>query len=54
MAEFCLECYNKLMDKNYKESQVIIDDELDLCEGCGEMKQTIITIKSAFGGWFRW
>ena len=45
MAEFCLECLNKVMQTDYKESQVTIDDELDLCEGCGKMKLTVVTIK---------
>lgn len=36
MAEFCLRCYSRLNDTNYRENDVTLDDELDLCEGCGE------------------
>ena len=46
MAEFCLECYNKYcLPGGYKprtKKQVVLGRELDLCEGCGEMKRTVI------------
>ena len=46
MAEFCLDCYNKYcLPEGYKprtKKQVVLDRELDLCEGCGEMKRTVI------------
>ena len=41
MAEFCLDCWNKLNDTNYPKSAVVLSPELELCEGCGEMKHTI-------------
>ena len=40
MAEFCLDCYNKLNHTNYKRWQVILAD--DLCEGCGQYTKTIV------------
>ena len=40
MAEFCLDCYNKLHNTKYKKWQVI--QMYDLCEGCGEYKKTIV------------
>ena len=44
MAEFCLECFNKLENANYTERDFILTDEddLDLCEGCGEWKRVVI------------
>ena len=39
MAEFCLDCYNRLYEKNYREDQVEL--ELGLCEGCGEWKTVV-------------
>jgi len=42
MAEFCLDCWNKINHTRLTEEDVILDEELDLCEECGEMKPTII------------
>ena len=42
MAEFCLECKNKLDGTNYSEKKYILSDYLDLCEGCGCYKRVII------------
>ena len=45
MAEFCLECYNKIMGTNDPTNKYVISKDLDLCEGCGEYKHVIIRIK---------
>ena len=42
MAEFCLDCWNKLNGSNDSERKYILSKELDLCEGCGEFKPIII------------
>jgi len=43
MAEFCLDCWNKLNHTHLTQEDVILsDDEWDLCEGCAQMKPTII------------
>ena len=42
MAEFCLECQNKLDGTNYSEKKYILSDYLDLCEGCGCYKRVVI------------
>ena len=42
MAEFCLECWNKLNEVNDTPRRYVISREYDLCEGCGEYKQVII------------
>ena len=58
MAEFCLDCYNEIcLPEGYpkrSKSQVVLDRKLDLCEGCGEMKRTVIREKrSLFEDLFR-
>jgi len=45
VAEFCLECWNKLNDDNLTKKDVVISKGLDLCEGCGKFKQVIICYK---------
>lgn len=42
MAEFCLDCWNKLNETNDPPSKYIISDYLDLCEGCGRVTNVII------------
>lgn len=60
MAEFCLECFNKMNDTDFKKHQVWL--EVDLCEGCGEMKPCVyelgpkpllLSIFDFFAGIFR-
>ena len=43
MAEFCLECFNKYSKEKLAENDVIMD--IDLCEGCGEIKPCVIRRK---------
>ncbi len=42
LAEFCLDCWNAIHGTNDPAEKYIISEELDLCEGCGQMKQVII------------
>ena len=42
MAEFCLECWNKINNNNHKENKYIMSVDLELCEECGEFKRVII------------
>ena len=42
MANFCLDCWNKMNGTNDSKRKYIFSKELDLCEGCGEWKQAII------------
>ena len=45
MAEFCLDCWNKLNGTNYTESDVVLDDEpVERCEECGEFRRCVISI----------
>lgn len=48
MAEFCLECWNKLMDTNDPQKKYILSRELDLCEECGEWKPVILRIRRRY------
>lgn len=47
MAEFCVDCWNKINEKNDSQSRYILSEEPDLCEGCGEIKTVIIAEKKA-------
>lgn len=42
MAEFCLDCFNKLHGTHYTESDVTLME--DLCEHCGEVKPCILSL----------
>ena len=42
MAEFCLECFNKINETTDDESKYIMSDYLDLCEECGEWKRVVV------------
>ena len=54
MAEFCLECWNRINETNDDESKFFISKDLDLCEGCGEWKHVVeIDRKSYYRRRFR-
>ena len=42
MAEFCLDCWNKLNGTEDTEKEYVLSGELDLCEECGEWKRVIV------------
>lgn len=42
MAEFCLECFNKINHRNYTGKEVWL--EYDLCEECGEIKPCVMEL----------
>ena len=48
MAEYCLECLNKYSAHKYRRIEVVLSRELDLCEGCGAWKRTVIRIRYCF------
>ena len=43
MAEFCLECFNKMTNENLTSDDVLLDESL--CEGCGKWKTCVVVIK---------
>ena len=42
MAEFCVDCYNRLHGTQLTEE---VDTEIDLCEGCGQWKPVILSFR---------
>lgn len=42
MAEFCLECWNRINGSNDSKRKYILSKDLDFCEGCGEYKSVIV------------
>ena len=42
MAEFCLDCFNKMNGTNHSERKYILSKDLDLCEGCASLKHVIV------------
>ena len=46
MAEFCLDCWGKINGEEVTESQYVLSEELEICEGCGEWKRVIISERS--------
>lgn len=42
MAEFCLDCWNKLNEINDSKHRYLLSWEKDRCEGCGEYKRVVI------------
>ncbi len=51
MAEFCLDCWNKINESDDSEKKYIISKDLDLCEECGEWKPVIIMERRAYYMW---
>lgn len=41
MAEFCLKCLQSF-EPNANENNTILSDYLELCEGCGTLKQVVL------------
>ncbi len=48
MAEFCLDCLNRISKTRYDERKYIISDDLDLCEGCGKWKHVIVKERNGY------
>lgn len=48
MAEFCLDCMNKLMGTNDPPKKYILTRELDLCEECGQWKRVIVRVRKRY------
>ncbi len=48
MAEFCMECLNKISETNFKEKDFILSEELEFCEECYEFKHIVIVSKKAY------
>ena len=48
MAEFCLDCLNKLNGLKDPPEKYVISKELDLCEECCMLKPIIIRIRRRY------
>lgn len=42
MAEFCLDCFNRMNGTHYQEKQVWLEE--CLCEGCAEWKPCVMQL----------
>lgn len=42
MSEFCLKCFKQL-DPNANELNTVLSNWSELCEGCGQIKQIVIS-----------
>lgn len=43
MAEFCKECYKAKLDPSAEDDRIILSQEEELCEGCGETKKIVVS-----------
>ena len=43
MSEFCAECH--LKDTPEDAGKLVLSEDRDLCEGCGEWKQVVVKVK---------
>ncbi len=41
MAEFCLDCWNKMHHTDFVEKEARLSRTLTLCEGCGDYKRVL-------------
>lgn len=48
MAEFCLECWNKMNGINDSPKKYILSKELELCEGCAQWKTVVVVERKAY------
>ena len=52
MAEFCLDCWNKMNGSNDTEEDYILSEYPYLCEGCEQCKNVIIKKKGQTNGFY--
>lgn len=48
MAEFCVDCWNKIAGTNLPANKYILSKELDLCEECGRYRRVVIMEKKYY------
>lgn len=49
MAEYCRECFIREFQPTVREIRGIVlsdPDDLDLCEGCGEVKRVVVRVRT--------
>lgn len=47
MADFCLDCFNRVNESDYKREDVIL--EYGLCEECGQYKKVVVDLRPPYG-----
>lgn len=47
MAEFCMECLNRINGTNFKEEDFIMSEALEFCEECCKFKHIVLVRKDA-------
>ncbi|MDL2281199.1 hypothetical protein LJC10_05005 [Selenomonadales bacterium OttesenSCG-928-I06] len=45
MSEFCLKCFNDINGTEVCEDEVLLSEDAEFCEGCGEMERVVISSK---------
>lgn len=53
MAEFCLDCWNRLNHTSYTERDFILSEELELCEGSAKFKPIILAERKTQSLWHK-
>ncbi len=48
MAEFCLDCWNRINESHDTEKDWVLSEEPELCEGCGNYVPVIVTQRKGF------
>lgn len=48
MAEFCIDCLNKITALNWSPEKYLISKEPGLCEECGELKPIVIRVNRRY------
>ena len=48
MAEFCLECWNKINETNDPARKYHLSWSRDLCEECGKYRRVIVRMRSRY------
>lgn len=48
MAEFCLECWNKINDTKDDNKKYILSKDLELCEECGMWKNIVVARRKGY------
>ena len=49
MTEFCIECAKERLGFTKAElKRVVLSNDLDLCEGCGQWKPVVVTLRPTF------
>lgn len=48
LADFCLDCWNKINETNEKKSKYILSKNMYPCEECNEYKHVIVVARKAY------